>query len=261
MVSPTTDTSKDPGSDKRKSGRSEPLRKQLPTDRIRVEKQFEIIRAFAAASGGDRRPVSNKQAATIVGLSDATLSLGNPFLVDTGIVEKTDAGFVPSQEAVDFKRATELGEERPEARLAPLLRKTWFFEILRPKLEFQALPESTALTDIGVQVGAGKSDLSRVRALIDYLHIAGVVQRDSGMLTLPRADPVRKVDEIKSDQPKNNSNSHTDRQPNGLGAITFNVNVNVSMEDLLGWDAQRIAAFMDGVKGILRAQKGAIDAE
>jgi hypothetical protein len=224
-------------------------------------------------SGNERKPVSNKQAASLVGLSDATLSLGNPFLVDVGIIEKTDSGFIPSAAAIDFKRASELGEERPEARLGPLLRDTWFYEALRPRLEFQAVPEQTAITDIGVLIGADKDDLSRVRALLDYLAITGIVLREGGMLMLVRSEQPRMGSANGAGQGVDREREQTraqkrerdvrDQPKDGgrIGAITFSINVDVGMEELMGWDAARIAAFMDGVSRVLRAQKGVSDAE
>ena len=166
------------------------LSKQLPTDRIKFDKQVAIIRAFAATSGPTRRAVSNKEVAPLVNVTDATLSLNNPFLIDVGLIERTEAGFIPSPETCEYKRAYDLGEAQPEHRLGGLLRRSWFFENLRPKLDFGAVQEDRAVTDLGVVAGAGKSDLSRVRMLIEYLVLAGVVRRDeSGVLTVVRSAP------------------------------------------------------------------------
>src|SRR5260221_3271111 len=173
--------------EKRKVGRASPLRKPLPTDRINIPKQFEIVRAFAAVSGPERRPVSNKQASEVVGITAETLSLGNTFLVEIGVLEKPETGLVPSAEALAFKTASEMGEERPESRLSGLIRKSWFFDAIRPKLEFQSMTESAVVTELAISVHAEKADLPRVRALIDYLSITGVVTRENGTVTLVRA--------------------------------------------------------------------------
>src|SRR5260221_3837200 len=98
--------------EKRKVGRASPLRKPLPTDRINIPKQFEIVRAFAAVSGPERRPVSNKQASELVGITAENLSLSNTFLVEIRVLEQTETSLVPSDEALAFKTASATAEER-----------------------------------------------------------------------------------------------------------------------------------------------------
>jgi len=41
------------------------LRKALPTDRATFSKQLDVLRAAAAASGPDRKPISNDEVAKV----------------------------------------------------------------------------------------------------------------------------------------------------------------------------------------------------
>ena len=79
----------------------------LPTNRIAFPKQLDILRAFGAASEPNRRAVQLTELAGIVGLHVNTLSLSNPFFVDSQFVQRTPEGFVPAQELVDYARAWE----------------------------------------------------------------------------------------------------------------------------------------------------------
>jgi hypothetical protein len=202
--------------EKRKAGRASPLKKPLPTDRITVPKQFEIVRAFAAVSGSERRPATNKQAADLVGITPETLSLGNPFLVEIGYLEKSETAIVPSTEALAFKTATEIGEDHPEHRLAPLVRKAWFFEAIRARLEFQSVAESAIVADLAIFVNAERSDLPRIRQLLDYLSITGVVTRENGALTLVRT-AAQRVDPPPAKLQKGRNENQDSRERDACG--------------------------------------------
>src|SRR3954468_2623187 len=77
--------------------------KALPTDRVRHQKQIEIIRAFGIAAfgvagGPEVKPVRNVDVAALVKLDASTVGLATPFLSSIGIIEKRDGGWVPAQE-------------------------------------------------------------------------------------------------------------------------------------------------------------------
>src|SRR6266550_3717598 len=68
-----------------KPSRQKPA-KVLPTDRIRHDKQMDILRAFAAVSGHERKAVTNKEVGAVVSMADSTISQIVPFFVDTGLI-------------------------------------------------------------------------------------------------------------------------------------------------------------------------------
>src|SRR5690242_13503157 len=108
----------------KKTTRTEPLKKYLPTDRMRQDTQIDNLRAFASVSGPNRAPVSLEDVSKVAKLSPSTLSLGTPFWVQVGFLEKSEAGFRPCSEVMDLKRATELGDARAPFRLSPILRRS-----------------------------------------------------------------------------------------------------------------------------------------
>ena len=240
--------------------RAEPLKKYLPTDRIKIEKQIEAVRAVAAVSGPSRMPVTLKSVSDIVKLTESTLALCMPFLVQAGFVEKIEANYLPCAEAVEFKRAAEFGADNAAFRLAPAMRRTWWYEVLRPKLEFQSLSENTASEDLGIAVAASEGDKPRLRALIELLVLGGVVQRADGVLTLVREDNRPPPPPPSPPPPPQGGRGRERERPPGesptSGGISFNIQLDVSMDEIQTWDADRITAFMVGVTNILRAQKG-----
>src|SRR5690349_12081891 len=108
--------------------------KVIPTERLNVRKQLDVLPAVAAASGPNGKPVTNKEVADILKMADTTVSLANFFFTETGLISKGSNGFVPSADVMSYNRAYEWNPATAANKLAPLLSKTWFAEALTPKL-------------------------------------------------------------------------------------------------------------------------------
>src|SRR5262245_57681055 len=76
--------------------------KYLPTPRITFSKQLDILRAWAAASGPTGKVATNDGVAEIVKMQPSTVSLANPFLASSGLLVKTDGGYIPCPEVMSF---------------------------------------------------------------------------------------------------------------------------------------------------------------
>src|SRR6266487_4292685 len=85
------------GASKAKQDKTRPTR-YLPTDRIGFPRQLELLRAYGALSGAAGRPVKNREAAEMLKMSESTVSLMNPFYTDSGLLRRSDRGFIPAQE-------------------------------------------------------------------------------------------------------------------------------------------------------------------
>jgi hypothetical protein len=83
----TENAAGDANGDPAKLSKSKPHR-ALPTDRVGFEKQLAILRAYAAASGPERKAVSNEEVGAIVPIHKNTVSICNPFFVDTGLLTR-----------------------------------------------------------------------------------------------------------------------------------------------------------------------------
>jgi hypothetical protein len=162
-------------------------RKILPTPRIAFGKQLDLLRAFAAASGPEKRPVGNADTSQFVGLSASTVSLANPFFADVGLIERVGGGFVPSKEVVNFAQAFEWDADGASRELGPVFENSWFGSALLPRLGFASLPEKEALQIIDGAAEAGLKYKNHLRILLDYLEVAGLIQRQDGTVrTAPR---------------------------------------------------------------------------
>lgn len=171
-----------------KPSRSKPAR-ILPTDRIRHDKQLDILRAFAAASGHEKKPVTPEDVGSIVGMAGSTITQITPFFVDAGLVvragdKKSDAkGFIPSNEVMSYQKAYEWDKANAAKKLAPVFINSWFATTLAPKLKFRQVNEKEAINDLGEVAAVGPDKEDAIRSLIDYLVVSGLADRDgAGML-------------------------------------------------------------------------------
>lgn len=268
-VSPATKPPKKPYKIIPGPGRSRPTR-MLPTARISFDNQLNILRGYAAASGTSLKAVTNDEVAKVVGsITSSTISLSNAFFVDSGLLIRGDQALTPSDAVIAFARAWEWSSTTAGHKLAPVLQRTWFAELLFPLLRFQARAEEEIISELGGHINAGKEYRPQLKTLIDYLEVANLVKRDNGSIRLvsgagasaPSADPAPARDSGGGGD--GGKDSGTARQPPALatsfaqatqGIINFHVDVRVDMEEFSDWSADRISAFFSGVAQVLAAK-------
>lgn len=249
----------------------------LPTDRITIAKQLAVLRAYAAASGQNLKPVKTAEVGTISKTGTTTISSANPFFVATGLIQRTEGGFVPSAEVLAFAHAYEWDSTDATAshKLAPLLADTWFAADVLKKISFGNLKESDAIKDLSQIATAPKECKAQIKILIDYLEAVGLVQRDGDYLrkggavstsraareaVVPAPDPSPASEPEHREAPQRealprSSVTSAFSQMTG-GSIQFNVTVKVDMKEFAGWQPERIAAFFNGIAEVLAAKGG-----
>lgn len=257
----------------------------LPSDRLTLAKQLAVLRAYAAASGQSAKPVRTGEVAEITKTHGNSISTANQFFVATGLIQRTEGGFVPSAEVLAFAHAYEWDAADTSAahKLAPLLAPTWFGQEVLKKLSFGGgrMKESEAIISLAQCISAPPECKAQVKVLIDYLEASGIVQRDGddlkkGSATTPTAHKERHASPPTStppppSEPEHQDAHHRDAPPMRSsvstafsqmtgGAVQFNVTVKVDMKEFAGWQPERIAAFFNGIAAVLAA-KGGMEAE
>lgn len=247
---------------KEKTRKSKPA-KPLPTERLTVAKQLDILRAYAVASGPNSKAVTNDDIAGIVKIHPNTISLGNTFFYEIGFLQKGDKGYVPAPEVFEFNRAYEWNPDIASHKLSPIVSRAWFGEALLPKLSFRSsMTEEEAITTLAEAAAAGPDCRPQLRFLLDYLQAVGMILRDGNLIKLIKAGPL---------PPEQSAESLTaetkDRSPKPPpqifsspteGVVQFHVSVKVDMKEFAGWEADRITAFFNGIAQVLAA-KSAIE--
>jgi hypothetical protein len=242
----------------------------LPTNRVATGKQYDILRAFGAVSGPDGNAVTNVEVSKIVELHQSTVGLVTPFLADIGLLTKTNDGLVPVQEVQDYAASYEWNPESAFQRVAPVLKRTWFFERLLPKLRFSALPRDKALTELAMASNAAPSFRGQLETLLEYLAEAGLIADDGGQIRLLQSSeasnggsdmddqkPTTTTVQVAQDYQRSQPVATMFSSP-AAGVVKFNISVNVDMTEFAGWSPERITAFFAGVAQVLAA-KGSIE--
>ncbi|MEA3207888.1 MAG: hypothetical protein QOE70_945 [Chthoniobacter sp.] len=183
---PAADAAKSSVPPEKTGGKKSKLSKTLPTDRINIPKQFEIIVAYSSAfDKAGQQPISNQDVASLVGLAPATVAMMNAFLMDVGIVQKTDGGkFLPSAEARECARMFQINPGRAWLKLASLMERSWFGEELTAKLRVRTFSETEAIEDLAEVAHAEKDHLPQLKVALDYMEKSGVLLREGGQLRL-----------------------------------------------------------------------------
>jgi len=160
------------------------LTQVIPTSRLTLPKQVEIIRAYGAAFDVSKGPVGIEEVVKFVGMAAATVSQTNAFLQEVGIVRKDGRRFIPASEVMAMNRLYEVNKEKALSKLAPLFEKTWFGTLVIPKLKFRPMAEEDLVHQLFEVATAETQHLQQIRMLIDYLVLVGLVERDGANLKI-----------------------------------------------------------------------------
>ena len=250
---------------KGKIAKSKPT-KTLPNWRISVAKQFDVLRAYGAASNKGTRAASTEEAAEIVKMSPATVVMANAFLASIGLLKRADTGaYFPCSEIIDFLGAYEWDKKTASYKLAPKLKETWFAQALLPRLSFgDPVEEKQAITVLAEAAGnAGPEYERELRMLLEFMALGGLIQREGGQVkqfgktptvdaapSKPSDDPV----DIGTARSNRISSGYTSQTP--FGGVDFNVSVQVDMAEFGTWHPDRIASFFKGIALVLAAKAG-----
>jgi hypothetical protein len=255
VAAASLDDSAKPNGEKR---RTRPT-KTLPTDRITFSKQLEILRAFGTLGGASGTSVvTNKDVADAVKMQPSTVSLANPFFVSVNILQKADDGCIPSAYVIEMIRAKEWTPETASHKLAPPLRDSWFGTTLLPKLSFAPMSEESALAKLAEACTASPEYKPQLRMLIDYLIIAGLVEREGDQLKAAKTEgaTLGSKAEVTTAKPieRERAQVATGFTQTPEGAVNFHISIRVEMAEFAGWRPDRIAAFFNGIAAVLAAK-------
>jgi hypothetical protein len=245
-----------------KAKKAKPL-KPLPPDRLTFLKQIDCLRGYAAKSGPERKAVRLADVAEIVKMHQNTVTLVNPFFSAIGLIQKGESGgYIPAPEVLNYVRALEFNAQTAGQKLAPIISATWFAQELMPKLAFRSMDEQEAMGDLGGIAGVGQEYKSQLKTLLDYLELAGLIQRDGGRITKATSQPASGTQKDQT-PPKGTSERGevggikvTQEGDKPGGSIGFHVDIQIEMAEISSWRPDRITAFFAGLAQVLAAKRG-----
>ncbi len=251
---------------------SEPRRgnKPLPTNRIAFAKQLDLLRAFAASGGIERKAVVLSTAAKMVGMTPATASLANGFFVDAGLLIKVEGAqpqFQPSVEVAEFAQAHAWAPDIAGEKLAPALQKTWAWKALEPALKYSAtVSEVDAVRHLAEACGASPDYRPQLIIVLQYMETAGLLSRDGQVVRRIEGRaassnvaiaPEGSTDAAPAERPMGKSGGgSTNGGGKAEGQIRFAVSMNFDVTELRGWSPERIARLFEGISKVIAARGG-----
>jgi hypothetical protein len=194
------------------------LLKTIPTDRVSFERQLEVLRAYAAASGPEKKAVTNEEVAAVLkGLAPSSVSICNPFFGDSGALVTEGRKQRPTDAVFDYLHAYEWNPETAGLKLHGIFAQTWAAKALLPKLSFRPLTKDEAAGFLAEESKAQKSHRKSLDTLLEFLATAGVVKIDGNTVTKSQPNGIvpPPVDAPPTDNkpPRSSQGAHDDAPP------------------------------------------------
>lgn len=248
------------------------LTRPIPTDRLSFPNQLNVIRAYGLAATDGARVVTGAELGRLTGLNPSSTALNNSFLADIGLITKAGQGYMPNADVIAYARAHGFSPGGDAAyRLAPTLRKTWFGDLLVPRLLMgRPTTEQQALADLAVHVAANDDHRQRLTTIIEYMVATGLVIREGAALragptarpdgmpaaTEPTQTPTAEVSTMDRAPVAQQSQSRVQTAYSSVpqGGIEFTVAVNVNMLEMATWKPEAVAVFFEGIAKVISAK-------
>lgn len=242
----------------------------LPSDRIAYPKQLEILRAFAVAAADNGGSASNEQVGKLVRMAHTTVALATPFLVDAGLLTRTERGRLrPSEAVIEYSRAIQWTPDRAGHHLAPIITRSWFGQVILPRVSVNDRDQEEILAALSSAAEATTEHRQQLATVIEFAILSGVVERQGSQLRAGRAEGQLQTDRNGS-TPKPEEDATPDVGTNRPGVRTgfthdptdgyveFHVDVKIRTAEFANWRPERISAFFGGIAQMLAA-KGRIE--
>lgn len=158
------------------NGSSKRPDKTLPTPRLKVSQQLDILRAFVVACETEGAAVTNDQVGRIIKMSGTTVVLSNPFLCEIGLLRRISSGtFDVSDIAKAYKIAHDWKADTAGLKLAPALEDKWFAKALIPRLKMREWSKLECAQVLAEAAGATKEYETNVLRLLEFMDAAKLI--------------------------------------------------------------------------------------
>jgi len=236
----------------------------LPSPRVSVAVQLELLKAYAIGSNYGGTPTTYIKAAELAKIGSNSASLCNALFYEACLLIKADNGVLPTQPVIEYARALDWNRDDAATKLAPAIRNTWFAQALAMHLKMRSFSVKEAIQKLAEEANASKEYQPALRMCIEYMEITGIVRRNGDQLQLATVidtPPPPPSPETEDDEMPAETNTKASRpavissfpQPSG-GSVRLAFDVTVSMAEMATWDAARISAFFAGVAQVLAAK-------
>jgi hypothetical protein len=234
--------------------------KALPTDRVSHEKQLAVLRAYGAIAAADGMTAA--AIGEVVQIHPSSVSVCNPFLSESGLIERSGAGNMATEATVAYHQATVWNDAAAGEKLAPTLRQTWYWKALQNRLSFRPMEVSEVIQVLAAECGASVNHKAQLAMVLDYLIVGGLVVKDGSQVKQgPRAmsdsftpppPPPGDSHEHERDREKGKPK---DEVPIALApGISFDACIRVTEKEIANWSPEQISEFFKGLAAVIAAK-------
>ena len=165
------------------AGQNAKEEKALPFERVKMEKQLNILKAFSVLRKEGETNVSYKDVAPLAGISETNVSACLRFWYSIGLLEKENRGYRASDVTVEFFRKREWGDEDGAwSLMRSHLAKTWFGKNVISAFKVRpSMSEDDLINVLGSASGAVKRDntiVRSLRAIVKLLELSEFIVKD-----------------------------------------------------------------------------------
>lgn len=173
-----------------KGGGGKKPTKVLPSPRLAVLKQLEVLRAFAVATQAeDGAAITNDKAGSImsVKMSGNTVVVSNAFLCEVQLLTRKGGAFEVSEIAKSYQQAYEWNPSTAGLKLAPAFADRWFAKTLLPRLKMRDWPRKEAIQVLAETAGATKEYEENVAMLLEFMAESGLLRLEGDLVKASNA--------------------------------------------------------------------------
>ena len=232
----------------------------LPTDRLKLEVQQGLLRAYATLSGGAKRAVNAEQLSRSVNISPTTAGLCNAFFVENGWIERKAKGQYTATDALlrhNNMWAVSPGDSSAWEPLRDPMKGSWYWQTLAPAISTARVGRKDALILLMQDGGASPAHKKALENILDWLVTVGLLGTDGEHLFLqqrsgseldrrPEPEPPAPEKQQAPAQTGTAVPQPTVGEPGTAGVfMNFNFHVWLSASDLERMQPEQIRATFD----------------
>lgn len=195
------------------------LKHPLPSPRISFERQFEVLRAYVAASKDGKEAVGYNDFGKLT-VSPTNVSGNNKFFEHLTLIAKAEGApgkYVPTKDAIQIcKDFAWKKEDNVRSILADLISRSWFGESAKTLLATRGrVTENDLLAQLGYDSGADpEKHMASLKVLVEYLKFSGLIRLEDGLFTA--VGVLTPPPNLEIQQPFTNLGTPTQAQPDRL---------------------------------------------
>lgn len=179
--------------------------KILPSSMLSMEKQIDILKAFAIFHSKQGKGATYKEIASIVGASHANVSGTLKFWKNLSLLEEDNSVYTPSKSLIEFNKKIQWGnEDEAWEMLRSTLNEQWFVLLIKSKFELRdKIRSEDLINSLGSASDASSSNkniLTSIKRILDLLEISKLIINDGqGSYTLNHESSEKKRELIVND--------------------------------------------------------------